>query len=120
MSMIFWLFIIFIVPALLFVFSKKRGQELVSLAKNGRKIKATIVNKTHHRSSKSGNSYYKIQYIFNTKDAVKISNTVNVSIDIYDDNEIGSEIDIIYLTENPKISAMAYMVDLVQGAMKDK
>lgn len=120
MSMIFWLFIIFIVPALFFVFIKKRGQELVSLAKNGHRVNATIVNKTHHRSSKSGSSYYRFQYIFNTKDAEKISNTVNVSMDVYNENEIGSEVEIVYLPDNPKTSAMAYMVDLVQGAMKDK
>jgi len=48
-----------------------------------------------------------------------ISHTVYVSYDLYQETPVGSEVDIVYLANDPKISALGYMVELVRSAMKN-
>ncbi len=116
----FWFLIIFIIPVLLFLYSRKRGKELLQLSKNGKKSKATVSDRQQIlRSNSRGVTRYRISYVFKTESGEAISHTIYVSYDCYQETPIGSEVDIVYLPNNPKISAMEYLVELVRSAKKN-
>jgi len=122
MGIFFWLFVIIGVPALLILMSKKRGKEIYALAKGGQTVRAVVVDKKKIRGSSTGSgtgsTSYKVSYVYKTENAEEFSKQVNVSMDIFDGLETGSEVGVVYLPSQPDVSAMEYMVDLVKGAMK--
>jgi len=117
---IFWFLIIFVVPVMLFICSKKRGKELLQLFQNGKKTTATVSKRQRIlRSSPEGTTKYRVSYVFKTESGEAISHSVYVSYDLYQETPVGSEVDIVYLANDPKISALGYMVGLVRSAMKN-
>jgi len=73
MSML-WFLIIFIIPVMLFIYSKKCGKELLQLSQNGKKTTATVSDRQQiSRSNSRGTTKYRMSYVFKTESGEAIS-----------------------------------------------
>lgn len=118
MTMVSFL-VIFVIPIVLYIYSKKRGKELSRLSKDGEKTTATISDREQVlRANSKGKTHYRVSYVFKTESGMTITRTVYVSYDVYQASHIGSEVDIVYLVDNPEVSAMSDLVELVRSAIK--
>ena len=109
------LIVILLIVIAMIVFGVRRGLQFKSLANDGTPAQATVTKKWKHGQNKC-----RLRYEYNTPSQGKFSHSPWVTQDEYDRYNPGDSIDIVYLPNNPKVSAMATMVTLAKEALDKK
>lgn len=105
---------IFIVATVVIVI--KRGTELRKLAENGTQAVATV-EETWKFTGSTGRAIHRMRYHFTASDGQKYKRTVTLTTDECEKLTEGVQVPVIYLADNPKVSAMATMVELARKAL---
>lgn len=95
----------------------RRGYQMKDLVERGKPITGEVVNKVKFRGTASGGSRY-LRYRFRDGDGQYYSHKIAIGIDDFKRYEPGQPIELVYLPDNPKVSAAATMVELTREAMR--
>lgn len=97
----------------------KRGFEVRRLAEDGITTQGTIEKKWQHRGS-GGRSTKRLRYAFTDHQGQRRSRAIIASETEHETLGVGQKVDVVYLRDNPRVNALASMVELVRGAMKQR
>lgn len=98
----------------------RRGYQMKSLAERGLPVTGEVVKKLRFRgSSTRGNNRF-MRYRFRAGDGQYYSHKIAIGIDDYNKLEPGDPIELVYLPDDPKVSARIEMVEMVRETMEKR
>lgn len=118
----FWLVLLFplAVVGVLIWRVVRRGYQMKDLVERGRPVTGEVVKKLRFRgSSTRGNNRF-MRYRFPASDGQYYSHKIVIGIDDYNKLEPGDPIELVYLPDDPKVSARVEMVEMVREAMEKR
>ena len=110
-----WLFslgIFFTIIAVMITVMIRRALQIKKLAQEGSLGKATITQKKRGQKGRT-----RLHYEFQAPTGEIIKKHSLVSEKIYEESQVGQELEVYYLLNNPKVIAPKYMVDQAREAM---
>jgi hypothetical protein len=95
----------------------RRGYQMKDLVERGKPITGEVVNKVKFRGTSSVRNRY-LRYRFRAGDGQYYSHKIAIGSDDFARYEPGQPIELVYLPDNPKVSAASTMVELTREAMR--
>jgi len=95
----------------------RRGYQMRDLVQRGIPVTGEVVNKVKFHGSSGIRSRY-LRYRFRAADGNQYSHKINISSSENEKYQEGRPIELVYLPDNPKVSATAAMVEMVRDAMQ--
>ncbi|MCB0309856.1 MAG: hypothetical protein KDD42_01395 [Bdellovibrionales bacterium] len=111
------LFVVIFLFGIMLAVALKRGLEMRELAERGVSGKGIVLKKFKTRGQKGGISSNWIKYQYQSSRGQTFQNKVSVLSEFFENHSEGDEVDLVYLNNKPKISALKYMVDLSKAAL---
>lgn len=107
---------VLIVGAMIFIFVR-RGLQMRELCEQGVETSGEVVEMRVVKAGKSSTKQRKIVYRYTDSAGATHSHTSVVSIEAYQNHEEGGQIQVVYSSKNPAISAPKYLVDQARKAL---
>jgi hypothetical protein len=95
-----------------------RGLQMKNLANDGIVGEGKVLKKFKRLATKGGNSSPYLRYEFYATNGIRYERQISVGEEIYGSYEEGDAIDVVYLSDKPKVNAAKYMVNLSREALK--
>ena len=95
-----------------------RGMQMKKLAHDGVVADGKVINKSRRAGAQAKMSTPYLRYEFYAANGFRYERNVAVGENVYESHEEGDAIGVVYLKDNPKVSAARYMVNLSREALK--
>lgn len=112
-----WLIGLGIVGAVIFMIVR-RGFQMKDLAHKGVVAQGTVIKKFRRGSASRPQSHAYLRYEFLAPTGKRLERSIAVGEEIFDQYEVGSKIDIVYVKDKPEVNGAKYMVNLSREALK--
>ena len=98
----------------------RRGLQMKKLVEHGVPVTGKVTDRKSRSTSTGGSATHHLRYEFTAPDGRTYAHRITVTGDEYQSFRDGDEIDLVYLPDNPKVSAQASMVELLRRETEKK
>ena len=113
------MFVLIVVGVLVVV--ARRGLQMKKLVERGIPVVGRVVSRGSRASSGAGGrATHHLRYEFTAADGRTYGHRITVTGAEHESVREGDEIELVYLPDNPKVSAQASMVAMLSRGMKEK
>ncbi len=106
-----------IIAAVIFIIVR-RGFQMKDLAHNGVVAQGTVIKKFRRGSGSRPQAHAYLRYEFLAPTGKRLERSIAVGEEVFEQYEVGSKIDIVYVRNKPEVNAAKYMVNLSREALK--
>lgn len=109
----FLIVVLLVIGGLIFIVVK-RGAEMTEIAAHGVDVKGVVVEKRSVPGARNSSRQQKLVYAYTDAQGATHQHTSVVTYDTYDRYQVGDQIDIVYSSKRPQVSAMKEMVEFAR------